>query len=144
MPMCACVYCLCLERRISASNPSASAITVNNQSAKDIDQYFKTELHVKDYLPSKSRNSFYRMVWVNPESERNAEIYYQPWAGFELTPYRYQYDEFSARTEKNSVVYFKTYYIHNYIYNYIYIHSSWLLCLFDVNLQYYASHISRT
>ena len=36
------------------SNPSASAITLNNQLAKDIDQYFKTELHMDDSLPSKS------------------------------------------------------------------------------------------
>ena len=46
-----CVY---LARRISASNLSASAITLNNQSAKDIDQYFKTELNVEDFLPSRS------------------------------------------------------------------------------------------
>ena len=49
-----CVYCLYLARRISASNLSASALTLNNQSAKDIDQYFKTELNVEDYLPSRS------------------------------------------------------------------------------------------
>ena len=49
-----CVYCLCLVRRISASNPSANAITFNNQSAKDIDQYFKTELNAEDSLPPKS------------------------------------------------------------------------------------------
>ena len=48
-----CVYCFCLARRISASNPSANAITLNNQSAKDIDQYFKTELHMEDSLPPK-------------------------------------------------------------------------------------------
>ena len=49
-----CVYCVYLARRISASNLSASAITLNNQSAKDIDQYFKTELNVEDSLPSTS------------------------------------------------------------------------------------------
>ena len=32
-------------------NPSAGAITVNSQSAKDIDQYFKTQLHVEDSRP---------------------------------------------------------------------------------------------
>ena len=37
-----------------SSNQSARAITLNNQSAKDIDQYFKTELNVKDSLPSRS------------------------------------------------------------------------------------------
>ena len=51
---CLCVYCLYLARRISASNPSASAITLNNKSAKDIDQYFKIELNVEDSLPSRS------------------------------------------------------------------------------------------
>ena len=50
---CLCVYCLCLTRRISASNPSA--ITLNNQSAKDIEQYFKTELNAEDSLPPKSK-----------------------------------------------------------------------------------------
>ena len=32
-------------------NSSANAITVNNLLAKDIDQYCKTELNVKDSLP---------------------------------------------------------------------------------------------
>ena len=51
---CVCVYCLYLAPRISASNLSASAITLNNQSAKAIDKYFKTELNVEDYMPSRS------------------------------------------------------------------------------------------
>ena len=51
---CLCVNCLYLAHRISASNLSASAITLNNKSVKDIDQYFKTELNVVDSLPSRS------------------------------------------------------------------------------------------
>ena len=53
-----CVYCLCLARRISASNPSASAITLNNQLAKEIDQYFKTELPMENSLPPKVGTHF--------------------------------------------------------------------------------------
>ena len=34
-------------------NSSASAITVNNILAKDIDQYFMTEFNVEDSLPPK-------------------------------------------------------------------------------------------
>ena len=40
------------------SNSSANAITVNNQLAKDIDQYFKTELEVEDSLPPKFGSNF--------------------------------------------------------------------------------------
>ena len=39
-------------------NWSANAITVNNQLAKDIDQYFKTELHMENSLPSKVGSHF--------------------------------------------------------------------------------------
>ena len=41
-------------------NPSAGAITDHSQSAKDIDSYFKSQLHV-EVLATESRYSFYRM-----------------------------------------------------------------------------------
>ena len=49
-------------------NPSASAITIHSQSAKDIDPYFKSQL-CGGPMATESRHSFYRMGWVNPESE---------------------------------------------------------------------------
>ena len=39
-------------------NSSAGANTVNNLSVNDIDQYFKTELHVEDSLPPKVGTHF--------------------------------------------------------------------------------------
>ena len=55
--MCDARVCMCVLLVSSTSdivfNPSASAMTVNNQSAKDIDQYFKTKLHVEDSLQPK-------------------------------------------------------------------------------------------
>ena len=39
-------------------NSSASAITVNNQLAKDLDQYLKTEFHVEDSPPPKVGTNF--------------------------------------------------------------------------------------
>ena len=39
-------------------NSSANAITVNNLLAKDIGQYFKTELNVEDSLPPKVGTHF--------------------------------------------------------------------------------------
>ena len=36
-------------------------------------------------LATESQYSFYRMGWVNPESERMTEIKFPPWVGFEPT-----------------------------------------------------------
>ena len=59
--------------------------------------------------------------------------------GFEPTTSRYQYGEFSARPEDtHSYVLKLTTYIITYKILYI---SSWMLCLFDVYLRDYASHI---
>ena len=100
--MCVCVYCLYLARRISASNLSASAITLNNQSAKDINQYFKTELSVKDSLPSRSV-----LILSNGLSKLGERAHYRNListvGGFESNLNK-KYDEFSARPEKHSVV----------------------------------------
>ena len=49
--LCLCV-CLLFVSDIGF-NSNTNAITVNNQSAKDIDKYFKTEVNVEDSLPSK-------------------------------------------------------------------------------------------
>ena len=58
---CACV-CVCVLFVASMSdigfNPSASAIALNNQLAKDIDQYLKTELNMEDSLPPKVGTHF--------------------------------------------------------------------------------------
>ena len=53
MRMCACVYCLSSTLQLERN-----AITVNNQLAKDIDQYFKTELHLEESLPPKVGTHF--------------------------------------------------------------------------------------
>ena len=62
------MYCLCL----------ASAITVNNQSAKDIDQYFKT-MHQKSVLilPNGLKN---------PERERTTEQKFNIYHEQDLNP----------------------------------------------------------
>ena len=36
-------------------------------------------------LATESQYSFYRMDWVNPESERTTEVKFPPWVGFEPT-----------------------------------------------------------
>ena len=55
--MCVCVLFASSMSDIGV-NSSASAITVNNQLTKDIDQYFKTELHVEDSLLPKVGTHF--------------------------------------------------------------------------------------
>ena len=58
MPICVCEYCFVSRTSYIGLNARASAITVNNQLAKDIDQYFTTELHVEDSLPPKVGTHF--------------------------------------------------------------------------------------
>ena len=55
--MCVCVLLVCSTSDIGF-NPNASAITVNNHSAKDIDQCIRTELHVEDSLQPKVGTHF--------------------------------------------------------------------------------------
>ena len=50
--MCVCVLFVSSTSDIGF-NPSTHAITVKSQSAKDIDQYFKTQLRVEDSRPPK-------------------------------------------------------------------------------------------
>ena len=46
---CPCVHCLCLAGRVSFSTRApGQSLTTANQSAKDIDPYFKSQLHVAD------------------------------------------------------------------------------------------------
>ena len=52
----------CVEQVRYGFNPSEIAVTVNRQSAKDIDQYFKTKLHVEDSRPPKVGTHF--TEWV--------------------------------------------------------------------------------
>ena len=55
----ACVCVLFVARMSDIGfNSSENAITVNNQLAKDIDAYFKTELHMEDSLPPKVGTHF--------------------------------------------------------------------------------------
>ena len=62
------VYVLFVSSRSGiVFNQSASAITDNNQSAKDIDSYFKSQLYAVDPGRRKTVRAFYRIV--NPESE---------------------------------------------------------------------------
>ena len=55
--VCSCVLFVSNTSNIGF-NSSANAITVNNLLAKDIDQYFKTELNVEDFLPPKVGTHF--------------------------------------------------------------------------------------
>ena len=55
--VCSCVLFVSNTSNIGF-NSSANAITVNNLLAKDIDQYFKTELNAEDSLPSKFGTHF--------------------------------------------------------------------------------------
>ena len=56
---CACSYVLFVSNTSNIGfNSSANAITANNLLAKDIDQYFKIELNVKDSLPPKVGTHF--------------------------------------------------------------------------------------
>ena len=57
MRMCACVLFVSSTMNIGF-NSRANTITINNQLAKDIDQYFKTDLHVEDSLPPKIGTHF--------------------------------------------------------------------------------------
>ena len=67
-------------------NLSAGAITDRSQSAKDIDPYFKSQLYVEDSA-TEGQYSFYRMGWVNSESQRMTEIKFSAWVGIEPTNY---------------------------------------------------------
>ena len=55
MPMCVLFVS---SRSGIVFNPSASAITDHNQSAKDIDPYFKSPLYVEDPGPPKTGTHF--------------------------------------------------------------------------------------
>ena len=55
--VCSCVLFVSNTWNIGFSS-SANAITVNNLLAKDIDQYFKTELNLEDSLPPKVGTHF--------------------------------------------------------------------------------------
>ena len=55
--VCSCVLFVSNTSNIGF-NSSANAITVNNLLAKNIDQYFKTELNVEDSLPPKVGTHF--------------------------------------------------------------------------------------
>ena len=135
--MCVCVYCLCLTRRISASNPSANAITLHNLLAKDIDQYFKTELNAEESLPPKSELILPNGLCKFWKHARDRNLIYT--VGGIWTKSRYQYGDFFVRPENtHSYVLKLTTWIITYI---IICHSSWMLCLYDVNLRDYASHI---
>ena len=54
-------------------NPSAGVITDHSQLANDIYPYLKSQLYF-EALDTERQYSFYRMAWMNPESERTAEI----------------------------------------------------------------------
>ena len=70
---CPCVYWFVSSRSGSVFNPSAGAITDHSQSAKDIDQYFKSQLHVEDPGHRKPVLSLPNGL-RNPESECTTEI----------------------------------------------------------------------
>ena len=57
---------LCLAGQVS--------LATRNQSTKDIDPYFKSQLYVED-PGTECRYSVYRMGWVNPESARTTDIF---------------------------------------------------------------------
>ena len=109
-----------------------------NSSAKDIDQYFKTELNAENSLPLNSELILANELCKFGERAHDRNLI-STVLGFEPTTSRYQYDEFMTGPENTHSYIFKSYNIHNYIY----FHSSWMHCKFDVNLQDYASHISR-
>ena len=117
--MCVCILFVSSTSHIG-TNPSASAIAVNKQSAKDIDQYFKTELHVVDSLPSKVETHFTEWSEVNPKSERMAVSTVGGICSHNLyIPIR----RFWARPEKKTQSYILklTTYIITYIIKYIFI-----------------------
>ena len=67
-------YVCCVSSRSGiVYNPSAGVITDHSQTAKDIDSYFKFSSMWRTQA-TESRYSFYRMGWVNPESERTTEF----------------------------------------------------------------------
>ena len=59
MSVCVCVCVLFVSSTLDIGfNSSANAITINNQSANDIDQYFNTEVNVEHSLPPKVGTHF--------------------------------------------------------------------------------------
>ena len=65
-------------------NSSANAITVNNLLAKDIDQYFKTELNVEDSLPPKVDTHFTK--WAVSILRASARQKFNIYLGWDLNP----------------------------------------------------------
>ena len=81
---CPCLYCLYLAGRVwfSTQAPVQSLTTANQR--RTLTRILSTS-SIWRTPAIESRYSFYRMGWVNPESERKAEILFLVWVGFEPT-----------------------------------------------------------
>ena len=78
---CSCVYCLCLAGRVSFSTraPVQSLTTANHK--RTLTRILSPSSMWRTPA-TESQYSFYRMGWVNPESERTTEIKFPSWVGF--------------------------------------------------------------
>ena len=81
---CPCVYCLCLACRVSFSARAPVQSLTHNQSAKDIDTHFKSQIYVDD-------PAHREQVLILPNAlsrpERTTEIKFPSWVGFEPITY---------------------------------------------------------
>ena len=127
--MCVCVMLVCSTSDIGF-NSSASAITVNNQLAKDIDQYFKTKLHVEDSLPPKVGTYF--TEWAEQTRRATARQKFNIYRGRDLNPQPLDINTANSRRGQKTplrMFYSLTACITTYIIIYSF-HCSCILCLF--------------
>ena len=104
----------------------------HNQSAKDIDQYFKTELNAEDSLPPKSELILPNGLCKFGERAHDRNLIYT--VGGIWTKSSYQYAEFSVRPENT----------HSYVLKLTkcICHSNWMLCLYNYQIYVYGMDFS--